>query len=228
MPEIVDGAELNRLELIGKHVEVKRRAVIDKNKWSDKNIDDETLWKSKLSGNLLKTEGFMGAICSISDEVRDYLINKINGTVEPHVLQAQEAQQALSVALIPVIKNLHHTDFEILVDLIFMHGGWRRVGISGGTEKDIDLDLESPITGDRIAVQVKSAASMAVWNEYREISQAMEGYTRFYFVTHSPNKALREAEKPHATSQYVYWDAEELTRQVIRSGLTGWVLDKAA
>lgn len=213
-PEIVDGTEL------------KRRAVIGK--WSDANIDGEPLLKSKLSGNLLKTEGFMGTICKLQPDVRDYLMHKINGTLEPHVQQAKDAEQALKAALIPVIKHLHPTDFEILVDLIFMHGGWRRVGISGGTEKDIDLDLVSPITGEHIAVQVKSAASVDTWNKYRKIANEMKGYTRFYFVTHSPDKALREADKTHATSQYKYWDADELTRQVIRSGLTGWVLDKAA
>jgi hypothetical protein len=137
-PEIVDGMEL------------KRRAVIGM--WSDENIHHKTLWKSKLSGNLLKTEGFQGTICELQPGVRDYLMHKINGTLEPHVQQAKDAEQALSAALIPVIKHLHPTDFEILVDLIFMHGGWRRVGILGGTEKDIDLDLVSPITGEHIGV----------------------------------------------------------------------------
>lgn len=207
-------------------IQLKRRSVIGK--WSDENIFGQPLLKSKLSGNLLKTEGFMSTICALKVEVREYLIHKINGMIEPHVQQAKEAQQALSDALIPVIQSLHPADFEILVDLIFMHGGLRRVGISGGTEKDIDLDLESPITGEHFAVQVKSAASVAVWNEYREIAEAMNGYSGFYFVTHSPDKALREAAKTQAASQYIYWDAEKLAEQVIRSGLTGWVLDKAA
>lgn len=207
-------------------IELKRRAVIGK--WRDENILGEPLLKSKLSGVLLKTEGFMGTICALKGEVQDYLIHKLNGTVEPHVRQAADAQQALSAALIPVIRRLHHADFEILVDLIFMHGGLRRVGISGGTEKDIDLDLESPITGEHIAVQVKSAANVAVWDKYRGIAETMKNYSCFYFVTHSPDKALEEAAKTQVISQYIYWDAEELARQVIRSGLTGWVLDKAA
>lgn len=216
-PEIVDGIELKRRQVIGK--------------WSDENILHETLLKSKLSGNLLKTEGFRGTICAVADEVRDYLIHKLNGKVEPRVQQVKDAQQALSATLIPVIKSLHHKDFETLVDLIFMHGGLRRVGISGGTEKDIDLDLESPITGKHFAVQVKSAASVAVWNEYREVAEAMNGdsgYSGFYFVTHSPDEALREAAKTQADSQYIYWDEEKVAEQVIRSGLTGWILDKAA
>ncbi|MBK6591405.1 MAG: hypothetical protein IPG23_01040 [Burkholderiales bacterium] len=215
-PEIVDGTELKRRSVIGR--------------WSDANILGETLLKSKLSGNLLKTEGFKGTICVIADDVRDYLLNKINGTVEPHVRQAQEAQQVLSTALIPVIQHLHPADFEILVDLIFMHGGWQRVGISGGTEKDIDLDLESPITGEHIAVQVKSKANVGVWSNYRKVADEMKDYSRFYFVTHSPDRALQEAAKAQtsADGRYVYWDEVELTRHVIRSGLTGWVLDKAA
>jgi hypothetical protein len=216
-PEIVDGTEL------------KRRTVICK--WSDANVRGEPLLKSKLSGNLLKTEGFKGTICALQNDVLLYLLHKINGTVEQDVQEAQKAQQALTAALIPLIERLYYADFEILVDLIFMHGGWRRVGISGGTEKDIDLDLESPITGERIAVQVKSAADVAVWNSYRKIAQGMKNYSRFYFVTHLPVKALREVAKvqaPNDPIQYLYWDAEKIASQVIRSGFTGWVLDKAA
>lgn len=211
--EIVDGKELKRRSVIGK--------------WSDANVLGETLWKSKLSGNLLKTEGFRGTICTLPGDVRDYLENKINGTVAPRVMQAQTAQQTLINALVPVIQHLHHADFEILVDLIFMYGGLQRVGISGGTEKDIDLDLVSPITGEQIAVQVKSAANLAVWDAYAKIAHGMTNYSRFYFVTHSPDKALQEVAKIQETTQYRYWDGDELARQVIRSGLTGWMLDKA-
>ncbi len=211
---------------IVEEIELKRRAVIGK--WSDVNDLGETLWKSKLSGNLLKTEGFQGTICELKDDVRNYLMHKINGTVTRDVRKAQEAQQALSAALIPVIQHLHHADFEILVDLIFMLGGLRRVGVSGGTEKDIDLDLESPITGEHIAVQVKSAANVTVWNNYKEIARGMKDYSRFYFVTHSPTKALQDAARSVDSTSYIYWDVNEIARQVIRSGLTGWVLDKAA
>jgi hypothetical protein len=56
--------------------------------------------------------------------------------------------------LIPIIKELHPKDLEIFTDLVFRQSGWQRVGVSGGTEKDIDLDLISPVTGERIAVQI--------------------------------------------------------------------------
>jgi hypothetical protein len=69
------------------------------------------------------------------------LLHKINGTVAPHVEAAQLAFSELVNTLIPIIKNLHEKDLEILADLIFRQAGWNRIGVLGGTEQDIDLDL---------------------------------------------------------------------------------------
>ena len=80
---------------------------------------------------------------------------KINGTAQPHVLAAQRALEALVVSLVPIVQKLHRKDLELLTDLIFRQSGWNRIGVTGGTTKDIDLDLLSPLTGERIAVQIK-------------------------------------------------------------------------
>lgn len=211
---------------------LKERTVIGQ--WSCSNIHGDTLENRRLSGKLLKVAGFRGTICNIDKkgkaEVRQYLLHKINGTVEPHVARAKNARDDLKNSLKAVIQNLYHSDFEILVDLVFMYGGWKRVGVSGGTEKDIDLDLVSPITDAHIAVQVKSSATVEVWNDYRKIAQNMGDYSQFYFVTHSPTEALHRAATDAVSndSRYVFWDVEKLADQVVRNGLTGWVLDKAA
>jgi hypothetical protein len=202
----------------------KERRVIGK--WNDSNIFGEPLLKGKLSGRLLAVQGFQGTICSVSE--LDYLLHKINGTVEPHVAEAQAAYEELQRMLIPIIRKLHPKDLEILTDLVFRQSGWQRVGVSGGTEKDIDLDLISPVTGERIAVQIKSRASADVWRAYREKYADMRGFSRFYFVTHSPNKALRNEAMAADDSAFILWDVERLAAQAVRGGLTGWLLDKAA
>lgn len=46
--------------------------------------------KGRLSGRLLAVQGFQGTICTVSD--LDYLLHKINGTVEPHVATAQTGE----------------------------------------------------------------------------------------------------------------------------------------
>lgn len=202
----------------------KERRVIGK--WSDSDIRGEPLLKGKLSGRLLAVQGFLGTICTVSD--LDYLLHKINATVEPHVAVAQAAYESLQASLVPIIRNLQPVDLEILTDLIFRQAGWQRVGVSGGTEKDIDLDLISPVTGERIAVQVKSKAGAAAWRSYREKYADMRGFSRFYFVTHSPDKNLRKEAAAADDPTFVLWDVEHLAAQAVRGGLTGWLLDKAS
>ena len=202
----------------------KARGVIGA--WRDCDIDGEPLLKGRLSGRLLAVQKYQGTICSVSEP--DYLLHKINGTVEPHVAVAQVAFEKLEESLAPIIRNLHENDLEILTDLVFRQAGWQRVGVSGGTEKDIDLDLISPVTGERIAVQVKSKANAAVWRAYRKKFADMRGFSRFYFVTHSPEKDLQKAVAVADDQDFVFWGVEQLASQTIRGGLTGWLLDKAA
>lgn len=194
--------------------------------WSDRDMRGGLLLKSKLSGKLLAVQKFRGTICAVRE--RSYLLHKINGTAEPHVAAAQAASENLQKALIPIIKNLHEKDLEVLVDLVFRQEGWQRVGVSGGTERDIDLDLVSPVTDERIAVQVKSRADAAVWRTCRDTFERMYGFSRFYFVTHSPEDDLPEAVANAANPALVLWDAEKLALMSMRGGLTGWLLDKAS
>lgn len=202
----------------------KTRPVIGE--WRDTDIAGVPLVKGRLSGKLLATQLFRGTICSVTE--LQYLLHKINATVEPHVAAAQVAYENLQACLIPIIRALHPNDLEILTDLIFRQSGWQRVGVAGGVEKDIDLDLISPLTGERVAVQVKSSATLATWRDYRERFTDMRGFSRFYFVTHSPKLAVQQAASANEDPNFVLWGAEQLAAQAIRGGLTGWLLDKAS
>ncbi|MBK7654606.1 MAG: hypothetical protein IPJ18_05205 [Betaproteobacteria bacterium] len=163
----------SKFGVTGQPGEEKLRRVAGK--WSDEDIKGQPLLKGRISGRLLAVQGFMGTICSVSE--LEYLLCKINGNVEPHVATAQSAFENLQEALVPIIRRLHHKDLEILADLIFRQSGWQRVGVSGGTEKDIDLDLISPVTGERVAAQVKSRAGADVWRAYRTKYADMRGYS---------------------------------------------------
>lgn len=202
----------------------KTRKTVDG--WHDRDLNDSPLFKALLSGKLLATESFQGTICSVSE--RAYLIHKINGTEEPHVQAAQHALDALIASLVPIIQRLHPKDLELLTDLIFRQSGWNRIGVVGGTTKDIDLDLLSPITGERVAVQVKSRAGVGEYDAYRQKFADMRGYARFYFVTHSPNPKLASSARQAADLSFLFWGAAELAAHAARSGLAGWLLDKAS
>lgn len=194
--------------------------------WRDTDINGNPLIKGHLSGKLLAVQMFQGTICSVKE--REYLLHKINGTLEPHVAQAETALEELIAALIPIIKNLHPKDLETLTDLIFRQAGWQRTGVAGEVEKDIDLDLMSPITQERIAIQVKSKASASVYCSYQAKFADMSGFSRFYFVTHSPDASLKEISSEVGDGSFVFWGAEQLAQQAARNGLIGWLIDRAS
>lgn len=202
----------------------KVRYVIDQ--WRDTDINGNLLIKSHLSEKLLAVQSFQGTICSIKE--RDYLLHKINGTSEPHVNEAQAALDKLIDSLIPIVKNLHPKDLETLTDLIFRQAGWQRTGVAGEVEKDIDLDLISPIDQERIAVQVKSKASFTTYQDYQQKFSDMRGFSRFYFVTHSPHSSLSEVSSQTNDGAFIFWGAEQLAQQVARNGLIGWLIDRAS
>ena len=194
--------------------------------WRDTDINGCMLIKGHLSGKLLSVQGFQGTICSVSE--LSYLLHKINGTSETHVIKAQDALNNLIDTLVPIIKNLHPKDLETLTDLIFRQAGWQRTGVAGEVEKDIDLDLQSPITQERIAIQVKSKVSLSVYLAYLAKFKDMRGFSRFYFVTHSPSEKLRNNQADETDSNFVFWDVNELAQQAARNGLVGWLIDKAS
>lgn len=202
----------------------KIRRVLDH--WRDSDVTGRPLIKAHLSGRLLATQGFRGTICSVRE--LSYLLHKINGTTPPTLGAAQDALTVLQSRLVPIIQGLHEKDFEIFTDLIFRQAGWQRTGVVGGVERDIDLDLISPVTEERIAVQIKSRASQAVCEQYRTKYSDMRGFARFYFVTHSPTPELEEEAASLDDAAFVYWGPQELAKFAVRNGLVGWLMDKAS
>lgn len=198
----------------------KVRPVIDK--WRCTDIKRHPLQMDLLSGSLLSMQGFRGTICSVHEF--KYLVNKINGTMPKEVEEAQITLSELENKLEVIIRDLHWKDFEILIDLIFRQAGWQRVSPLGETQRTLDLDLLSPITGDRYGVQIKSKASLADFRNYQQQFEDMQGYSKFYFVVHSPSSDLKN------TREYNDFELilpHEVARLAVKYGLTEWIIAKA-
>jgi hypothetical protein len=191
--------------------------------WSSVDIESRPLQKNRLSGKLLSMEGFQGAICSVKEF--EYLKQKINGRIPKDVEEAQAALSELEGKMETLIRKLHWRDFEILVDLIFRQAGWQRVSELGKTLRTLDLDLISPITSERYGVQVKSEANLAEFESYQEKFTDMQGYTRLYFVVHSPSLDLAQAE---TAEDVELWFSQDIARWVVKYGLAEWVIDKTS
>lgn len=193
--------------------------------WSNKDVNDKLLTFDTLNGRLLATKGFRQTICDVKET--HYLIDKLNGRISADVLAAQESLINLADKLKPLIEGLNEDDFEILLDLIFRQGGFYRTGKLGGTQRDIDLDLINPVSGEKVIVQAKSTATGKVFKDYQSRFSSMSGgYSRFVFATHSPNgKWANSVEDTEGNTEL--WLADKIAEQAARFGLAGWLIDKA-
>ena len=116
-----------------------------------------------MSTLLTQVAAYRQTICRIKPAA--YLLRRINAVEEPVVARAREARSAMVAVAAEMIAALHWADFETLVDLIFARSGWQRISRVGGTQKDVDLILEQPATGEKACVQVKSKAGQAVLDD---------------------------------------------------------------
>ena len=199
----------------------KTRPVIGK--WSDKDINGNTLLAGNISGKLLKTQGFRGTICSVPEE--KYALAKINCEQMKEVVEVEQAMFNLKNKLTFLIQNLQWKDFETLVDLIFRQAGWQRVGDTGKTQKTLDLELFAPVTGERAIVQIKAQSDLQQFLSYKEQFATMNDYDKFFYVVHTAKNNLTTYENETETKLYLVDKVAELT---ISAGLVEWVIKKTS
>lgn len=195
-------------------------------RWRSADIKDRPLQKDQLSGKLLSMQGFRGTICSVKEF--EYLIQKINGHTPKEVEEAQAALSKLEEKIEMVIQRLHWKDFEVLIDLIFRQAGWQRISELGETLKTLDLDLVSPITSKRYGVQTKSRANLAEFENYHQRFADMQGYTRLYFVVHTPSSDLEDLAQSEIPEDIELWLPQDIAHQAVKYGLTDWIITKAS
>ena len=201
----------------------KVRSTIDG--WHQYDVKNQPLATARLSGGLLAVQAFRGTICAVEPS---YVLHEINCVDAPRVAAAAHALTALIDSLKPIVERLHPRDLEVLVDLIFRNAGWQRVGVLAETETDIDLALESAVTGERIAVEVKAHADIEDYREYAARYRSMVGFDRFYFVTHSPIDTEVAKESAAASITGIqFWGSRCIAQRAAHSGLAQWLIDKA-
>jgi len=193
------------------------------NGWHYQDTKDNTLSMDKLSGSLLRVQGFRGTICEVKEF--EYLKRKLNGEMTPEVEAATQAENELVNKIVPLIQRLTWQDFELLVDLIFSGSGWRRVSAVGKTQKDIDIELISPMTGEYASVQIKSSASKQDLTYYLQRMEESELYKHSFFVWHTGDPG----EAPDSSkANVVLLGPEKLAPMVLGAGLTPWLRGKSS
>jgi hypothetical protein len=188
--------------------------------WHNKDVKGEKLHPEKLSGNLLKVQGFRGTICEV--KAFKYLVQKLNGKFPQEVEEAAQLENQMVRKIIHLMRLLTWKDFELLVDLVFANSGWRRTGHVGKTQKTVDFELTLPTTGERAFVQVKSSAGKHDLGNYLSRLKGSEAYDRMFFVWHSGDVGEIE------DSRTVLIGSDRLARMVFDAGLTSWLREKVS
>lgn len=189
--------------------------------WHNTDAAGEPLFIDNLSTLLTQVAAYRQTICRVKAE--DYLLRRINALEEPLVARAREARHAMSAVARDMIARLHWADFETLVDLIFTRSGWQRLSRVGGSQKDVDLVLEQPATGEKAFVQVKSTAAQPVLNDYTERFRMSGAYERMFFVCHTPKGALT----PEENSSIHIWAGDRLADAAVGAGLFDWLVERS-
>lgn len=188
--------------------------------WSNLDINGNSLTADRLSGNLLKIQGFRGTVCEVKEF--DYLLAKLNGKVSPVIEAAAQAERDMIDKIIPLMRLLTWQDFELLVDLVFSSSGWRRIGHIGKTQKTVDLELLLPTTGERAFVQVKSSATTQGLKSYIEKLELTDAYDRMFFVWHTGHVERVDIDR------VILIGPEELAKMVFDAGLSSWLREKVS
>ena len=140
---------------------------------------------------------------------------------------AKKRLKKLESTLTQLIQSLNWKDFELLCDLIFANAGWQRIATLGGTEKAIDLDLMSPVTGRRLFVQVKSRSNKKTFIKYLAEFDEHDQYDEMYFIVHSPKGDV--SKWTQATDPKIkVFAGPDIAKLTVSAGLIDWLIKKCS
>lgn len=188
--------------------------------WRNTSLAGEPLTTLSLSSSLTRTANYRMTICEV--ERSDYLVRRIRSLPDPLHAQAMALQAKVRQLTEGMIAQLHWQDLESLTDLIFARDGWRRVGVLGGDQPDVDLVLEHATTRQRAWVQVKTKAKQADLADNLERFEQQGTCDRFYFICGHPSGPLTIPDDPHVQ----LWAKVTLADAAIDAGLFGWLVDR--
>jgi hypothetical protein len=196
----------------------RMRRVIDR--WRNTDINGERLRLDSMTTKVTKVASFQETIAKPSGA--SDLLRRIRRIQSDHHVRAARALDEMVSAIGNLLDQLHQTDFELLIELIFSSSGWKRISAVGGTQKTLDLALILPTTGEYCFVQVKSQTNRSTFRSVVESLNNPQGYSRLFFAYHTPVEVFDNNESDRVT----VWHRYEIARQAIRAGLVDWILSR--
>lgn len=189
--------------------------------WSRCDINGDPISITSLSTRLTSTTGYRQTICRVA--AQELAIRRINDEELESVAAARNVRTSFQASLVPIIQALHQNDFELMVDLTFTRLGWLRESEVGGLQKDVDMVMRQPLTGERALIQVKSRIDQA-GVDLCAAKLAPYEIPRCYLICHSPDGDLTP---PTAMPGLAIWTSEKLALHAIQAGLVDWLFARA-
>jgi len=193
----------------------------DSSGWRNVDAKGRELRLDGLSGRLTKTAGYRQTICGFSADVERYLRRCLAAEENPAVSKFSKNREAVIRDLEELIKSLTWQDFEVLIELVFVQSGMRRMSRTGGTKKTTDIDLKNPITSETAFVQVKSSTTQSQLDEYiKRKSAEKSDVDRMYYVFHTGKADTKLLD-------VTVWNCRDVAARVFETGLSDWVVSKS-
>lgn len=189
--------------------------------WQNTDAKGRPLRIYDLSSALTRLMAYQRTLCRVGPTA--YLLRRINAESDPMVARAEELRGEMVSVAAQMIAGLHWADFETLVDLIFARSGWQRISRVGGGQKDVDLVLEQPATGERACVQVKSQATQSVLDDFADRVCSSGAFDRGFFVCHS----LKGRVSIDDDRRLHLWTGNQLAQAAVGAGLFDWLIERA-
>lgn len=191
--------------------------------WSNQSVKGKLLARTDLPGAVAKTSGFKGTVCTPA--AWQTILRIIRDEKDPDALKAASARTDYQQAIHEMVKRLSWKDFEQLVDLILSRSGWVRICKVGGNTEGIDVEVQNVVADEIAFVQVKSAATQQVLDEYiGKFENRRKRYARMIFAVHTPIGKLTLP----ADRAVQLWEGELIARFVVQLGLGEWVESRLA
>ena len=213
-------SERHVIDLDNKDPLAPSRHRVTKQPWSKLSLTGEPLTALSLSSSLTRTANYRMTVCDV--ESAGYLLRRIRGNPDPLHARAIVLQEQLRDLASGMIAQLHWQDLESLTDLIFSRDGWRRVGVLGKDQPDVDLIVDHATAGLKAWVQVKTKAKQSELDENLRRFDAQGICDRFYFVCGTSGSTLSIPDEEHLQ----LWANDTLANAAIDAGLFGWLVDR--
>lgn len=204
-------------------------------KWMDQDVNGNKLYTNTLSGKISKTFKTRGTVAEIKSEVHSYLIKRIFLEKSDEKIKTEELLEDLRKNLKVLIQQLNETDFEVLVEMIFLEKGYKKTSKTCGNERNYDLAFDRPFddlcklpTFIQIKAkidnnkQIKDVFDNFIWDK------VLGGFNKTGFiVVGTLDKKVTKKEIIESGMTLKVLDIDYIVDEVINFGLYHWIIERS-